>query len=145
MSNEAVTETITTNSYERWGKLVKTWATGQSFFLDDPQPITIDRLPVPRTLQEFKDQCSLVGAQVTVPPGVVGLTVVQHSADTLFIRLPPKSLVLKKHEELLASSVGAYPFPPFYERYIHSQKLDPAVKLEIHACRIGDYTISVCG
>ncbi|HEY7551121.1 MAG TPA: hypothetical protein VH913_16600 [Hyphomicrobiaceae bacterium] len=143
MSDEKVTETITTTDHERWGKLVKTWATGRSFFLDDPVPITIDQLPIPRTLQEFKDQCRLVRAGVTVPDGVVGLTVIQHSADTLFIRLPPKSLVLKKHEEF-GSSTGRYPFPDFYERFI-GEPLEPVDRLKVHASRIGDYTISVCG
>jgi len=143
MSDEAVTATISTRNYERWGKLIKTWATGQSFFMDDVPPIAIEQLPVPRTLAEFKAQCDLVRAEVTVPPGVVGLTVIQHTADTLLIRLPPKSLVLRKHAELGASG-GTYPFPDFYQRFGGIQ-LTPADKLKIHASRIGDYTISICG
>lgn len=144
MPDEQVTEPISTTNHEQWGKLIKTWATGQSFFMDDAPPIPIEQLPIPRTLKEFEDQCALVGAGVTVPAGIVGLTVIQHSADTLFIRLPPKSLVLRKHAELGTSGQGKYPFPSFYARFVGID-LDAQQRLTVHASRIGDYTISVCG
>jgi hypothetical protein len=35
-----------------WGRLVKTWATGKSNF----PAVSIDKLPVPRTLDDLKAQ-----------------------------------------------------------------------------------------
>src|SRR5262249_7901617 len=102
---------ITVNSYLRWGKLIKTWATGRSYFEDDNPQIAIDRLPVPRSLDELKAQCQLVRAGVVIPPGVIGLAIVQYSADTLVIRLPPKDRI-EAMEQALAGS-GKYPFPGF--------------------------------
>jgi hypothetical protein len=133
---------ITVDSYLRWGKLIKTWATGRSYFEDDTPPITIDRLPVPRSLAELKAQCALVRAGVVIPPAIVGLAVVQYSADTLVIRLPPKDRI-EAMEQALAGS-GKYPFPAFYADFMR-RDLAPAEKLDAHACRIGDYTISFCG
>lgn len=133
---------ITVASYVRWGKLIKTWATGRSYFEDDTPPISIDRLPVPRTLDELKAQCTLVRAGVTIPPGIVGLALVQYSADTLVVRLPPKERVEAMEQSLGGS--GAYPFPNFYRDFI-GRDLTPAEKVDAHACRIGDYTISLCG
>ena len=143
MSDPHVTETIKVKDYERWGKLIKTWATGKSYFEDDPRPILIDELPVPRDLAEFVQQCNHVGVGLTIPPGVKGLTVIQHTADTVFIRLPPKDLLLSKEADI-AQSAGAYPFPDFYERNF-GVPLTPDAKLAVHAQRVGDYTISVCG
>jgi hypothetical protein len=143
MSDATVTETIKVEDYERWGKLIKTWATGQSYFKDDPRPIPIEDLPVPRNLAEFVDQCNKVGVGLTIPDGVKGLTVIQHTADTLFIRLPPKNLLLTK-EAALSQATGTYPFPAFYERNF-GVPLTPEAKLVVHAQRVGDYTISVCG
>ena len=40
-------ETITSTHYLNWGKLVKTWATGVSYFDKDFPPITIDRATHP--------------------------------------------------------------------------------------------------
>jgi hypothetical protein len=134
---------ITVNSYLRWGKLIKTWATGRSYFEDDTPPISIDRLPVPRSLDELKAQCQLVRAGVVIPPGIVGLAVVQYSADTLVIRLPPKERI-EAMEQALGGGSGKYPFPSLYADFM-GRDLTPAEKFDAHACRIGDYTISLCG
>jgi hypothetical protein len=133
---------ITIDSYLRWGKLIKTWATGRSYFENENPSISIDRLPVPRSLEELKVQCSLVRAGVAIPPGIVGLAVVQYSADTLVIRLPPKERVEAMERSLAAS--GRYPFPGYYTDFM-GRDLTAVEKLDAHACRIGDYTISYCG
>jgi hypothetical protein len=142
MSDTNVTETIKVQDYERWGKLIKTWATGQSYFKDDPRPIPIEDLRVPRNLAEFVQQCDNVGVGLTIPEGVKGLTVIQHTADTVFIRLPPRELLLKKEADL-KQGTGTYPFPDFYARNF-GVPLSPEAKMVVHAQRIGDYTISTC-
>src|SRR5262245_49838291 len=80
---ERTMETITVANYLNWGKLVKTWATGRSYFEDDFPSIGIDKLPIPRSIDELKAQMLLVNAGVFIPPNVVGLAVVQYAADTM--------------------------------------------------------------
>ena len=72
-----------------WGRLVKTWATGKSNF----PAVSIDKLPVPRTLDELKAQCALVGVEITVPAKFTGFAVIQHGPETLALRLPAKAMV----------------------------------------------------
>lgn len=128
----------------QWGKLVKTWATGKSYFLNDNPPIPVERLPIPRSLEELKTQASLVRADLKIvpPDGVNGLTVVQYSADTLVIRLPPKERIEAMEEELRGSE--RYPFRDYIANFL-GRDLTPAERLDAHACRVGDYTISFCG
>ena len=52
----------------QWGKLVKTWATGESYFLNDTPPIPIERLPIPRSLKELEIQADLVRAGLKIVP-----------------------------------------------------------------------------
>lgn len=137
-------EQVTVESLLRWGKLIKTWATGKSYFANDPNPVPIKELPVPRTLQELKDQAKLVGANIKLPPNVTGLAVVQYSADTLVIRLPPKERIEAMEKVLSKDGSSAYDFPPFYGQFLN-RTLTSDERLEAHACRIGDYTISMCG
>jgi hypothetical protein len=131
---------ITVESYVRWGKLVKTWATGKCYF--DP-PITLAQLPIPRTIAELKAQIALVGAGIHIPDNIAGLAFFHYNADTLAIRLPPKERIEAKEQEL-QQGTNDYPFPDFYTDFIN-RPLSPAVKMDVHACRIGDYTISMCG
>ncbi|MDX2203171.1 MAG: hypothetical protein NW223_10500 [Hyphomicrobiaceae bacterium] len=136
-------DAMTVGNFERWGRLVKTWATGVSYFLDDSPAVTIDQLPVPRSLDELKRQADLVRANVSIPDHMVGLAVVQYSVDTVVIRLPPAERIKAKEVELSAQT-GTYPFPDFYAQNI-GQNLSVERKLALHAARIGDYTISMCG
>jgi|SRR5215510_12198724 len=132
-------ETMTVQNYVRWGKLIKTWATGtSSYFKEDSPPITIDQLPIPRSVDELKQQAALVGAGLAIPINMVGLAVIQYSADTVVIRLPPAERIKAKEAE------GSYWLPDFYRQIIGTE-LSIAQKLDVHAARIGDYTISMCG
>jgi len=136
-------ETMTVQNYVRWGKLIKTWATGTSYFKEDSPPITIDQLPIPRSVDELKQQAALVGAGLAIPINMVGLAVIQYSADTVVIRLPPAERIKAKEAELQQGS-GSYWLPDFYAQII-GRELTIAQKLDVHAARIGDYTISMCG
>ena len=128
----------------QWGKLIKTWATGESRFLNDVPSFTAAQLPIPRSLDELKAQAAIVGARLTIPDHVVGLAVVQYSADTLVVRLPPKERIEAMEAALKQGANSEYLFPSFYRNFI-GQQLDAEERLHVHSCRIGDYTISMCG
>lgn len=135
-------EQVSVASLHRWGKLIKTWATGKSYFANDADPVGIEELPIPRTIAELQAQARRVGARVTIPDNVKGLAVIQYSPDTLVIRLPPKERIEATEARLGQSN--AYPFPDFYGQFLN-RELSADERMEVHACRIGDYTISMCG
>jgi hypothetical protein len=121
---------------ERWGKLVKTWATGTNYLQDGKS------YPIPRTLAEFKQQCSDAQVGATIPAHVTGLTVTQTAKEVLFLRLPPKEMVEDSEQTL---QTQPYTLPKFYNRIFGG--VDPSNvgdKLRLHAERIGDYTMSNC-
>ncbi len=137
-------EQVGVESIVRWGLLIKTWATGRSYFNSGPDQVKIEELPVPRTLEELKTQAARVGANICLPDHVRGLAVVQYSADTLVIRLPPKERIDAMEQVLSAGTPdNKYPFPAFYARFL-DRELTADQRLEVHASRIGDYTISMC-
>lgn len=124
-----------------WGKLVKSWATGTNYIKSDrPAP------PIPRTLDELKAQATDIGLQITFPDGMVGLAIVQYSGQTAVIKLPPKSMVEETEAEFEAAD-ASYPMPRFYEDFFHNPlpKMSKAELFDLHAARIGDYSIRNCG
>ena len=73
-----------TANYLNWGKLIKTWATGKSYFESDTPSIGIEQLPIPHSIEELRAQMVLVGAEALLPPpNVVGLAIVQYTPDTM--------------------------------------------------------------
>jgi hypothetical protein len=124
-----------------WGKLVKSWATGTNYIMRDrPAP------PIPRTLAELLEQVADIGLRISFPEGMVGLEIIQYSGQTAVIKLPPKSMVEDTEAEFEAAD-APYPMPPFYEAFFHSPlpKMDKTQLLDLHAARIGDYSIRNCG
>jgi hypothetical protein len=136
---------LDTIDFERWGRLIKTWATGTSYFEDINPQLSIDRLPIPLTREQFDRQCRLAQTGVVVPESIRGLTIIQHSWDQLLIRLPPKERIEEFERIMNSEGTGPYNFfPAFYERF-RQRDLSVDEKLTVQACRIGDYTISICG
>ena len=136
---------IPASSYLAWGKLVKTWATGKSYFEKDTPPIGIDQLPIPHSMEELRAQMELVGAEALLPPDhVVGLAIVQYTPDTMVVRLPPKARIEAAEQAFKQQGATTYNFPSFYADFIN-RPLQLDEKLAVHACRIGDYTMSMCG
>lgn len=131
-------ERVQITNFERWGKLIKTWATGQDYLQDGHE------YPVPGTLKELKEQCSRAQVGATIPDRITGLQVVQMNTETLLIRLPPKEGI--KDSEARLAAGATYMLPPFYKRVFEGQ--DPTIpdadRLKFHAERIGDYTIGNC-
>jgi hypothetical protein len=120
-------ERLQVTNHERWGKLVKTWATGNNYLEDD------NEYPLPVTMDEFKEQLAKAQVFATVPERFKQIQFVSSDQETILVRLPPKP--------------GAtYPLPPFYKRLFNG--IDPVIpedeKFRVHAERIGDYTISIC-
>ena len=137
-------ERFKTNDDVKWGKLVKSWATGKNY-IDPSKPAPV----LPRTLDDLKDQCAAVGLNVTIPAMHTGLVVVQSSKEILMIKLPSKALVEATEAEFEANG-AAYPVPKFYDDF-YAQFGAPLnlpnknALLDFHAARIGDYSIRMCG
>lgn len=126
----------------KWGKLVKSWATGKNYF-DPTKPAN----PLPRTLDELKQQCASVGLGINIPAVSKGLAFIQYSAEVLAIKLPPKSMV--EEAEIDFTHGGHYAVPKFYDdfygRFGTPLTLpDMATKMDLHAARIGDYSVRMC-
>ncbi len=127
-----------------WGKLVKTWATGNSYLDNGYLPPNY-----PRTIKEFNDQCAAATGSSSnvitkVPASIVGIVVLQYSPEVLSLRLPPKYMVEAAEKDMKAGA--SYPVPQFYNVF-YEKTLDLTEfgeKMSFHAARIGDYSIRNC-
>jgi hypothetical protein len=124
-----------------WGKLVKSWATGRNYIYPERGPIAI-----PRTLDDLLATAEEVGLNITFPDGMVGLAVIQYSPQTAVIKLPPKAMVEGTEAKLSQPGV-VYPMPQFYEDFfrVSLPALSRDELFDLHAARIGDYSIRNCG
>jgi hypothetical protein len=125
-----------------WGKLVKSWATGNNYLIKDrPAP------PIPRTQEELLAQAADIGLTIIFPDGMVGLEIIQYSSQTAVIKLPPKSMIEAAEEEFKQAETPPYPMPRFYEQFFSAPlpRRDTEGLMDLHAARIGDYSIRNCG
>jgi hypothetical protein len=90
---------------------------------------------------------------VNYPPGTTDVIVVQGSATTMVIRLPPTSVLQASEQNLLHG--GGYPVFSFYSPLYSPiggpviaphppQMPDQKGVMDLHANRIGDYTMGLC-
>jgi hypothetical protein len=91
---------------------------------------------------------------VNYPPGTDEVIIVQGNASTMVLRLPPTSVLQASEQNLLNG--GPYPTPSFYEPlfsppgggavvHAHPPAMpDRAGVMDLHANRIGDYTMGLC-
>src|SRR5262249_51789734 len=104
-------------------------------------------VPKPGNLDELHTQCRDRGISVSVPNYVTGVVFVQNDKHVLTIRLPAKDLV-ESGEQAIDTTQSGYPLPSFYERFFHSpasnNELSVEEKLELHAARIGEYSVNSC-
>jgi hypothetical protein len=116
-----------------WGHLVKAWAKGEV-----PQPASID---------ELRAQCAARGISVEVPEHVTELAFVQNDKHVLTVRLPPKDVHLQE-ERGIADEAG-YALPSWYGRFFRSadpnREMSREEKLDLHAARVGEYSVNNCG
>ena len=131
-------ERITVGSYEQWGKLVKTWATGRDYVKNGH-----DYLKRPTTIDELKQQCATAGVDAVVPDHYKYIKYCEGDVDTVVIRLPNPTMIADS-EAVLETPGSEYRLPPFYR--IVFQNAAPVVqdKLKLHAERIGDYSMNNC-
>jgi hypothetical protein len=124
-----------------WGKLVKSWATGRNYVVPDGAPF-----PIPRTLDELLAIAKSIDLAITFPDGMVGLAVIQYSPQTAVIKLPPKAMV-EDTEARLREPNAVYPMPKFYDAFfgVPLPRLSVDKLFDLHAARIGDYSIRNCG
>jgi hypothetical protein len=170
----------------RWGRLVKSWATGLNYIdtppaQQPPQPpaplpaawtlpqlapvnfnVTIGANIVQKTIPgalylstvQFADLVKAAGVPaVNYPPGTTEVIIVQGNANTMVLRLPPKSVLQTTEQTLLNGN--AYPTPTFYDPLYTPQggavvHANPPMMpnhagiMDLHANRIGDYTMGLC-
>ena len=77
---------------------------------------------------------------------MVALQIVQYSPETAVIKLPPKKMVVDTETELEVID-ARYPMPQYYEDFFRAPlpKMDKPNLLDLHAARIGDYSVRNCG
>ena len=127
------------NDEIKWGKLIKSFATGVNYITPGGPAI-----PMPRTLDELKQLCVDVGLTVVFAEHHKALVIVQPSEEAFTVRLPPKSMVEETEASLKAGDT--YGVPKFYNDFYQKQLAIPTVdkNLDFHAARIGDYSIRMC-
>ena len=127
------------NDEIKWGKLIKSFATGTNYISPGGPPI-----PVPRTLDGLKQLCVDVGLVVAIPANHTGLAILQLSEEVFAIRLPPKSMVEESEADFAAG--GNYAVPKFYNDFYQKTLVltTLAQKMDFQAARIGDYSIRMC-
>jgi hypothetical protein len=131
-------ERITVGSYEQWGKLVKTWATGKDYVKNGH-----DYLKRPTSIDELKQQCALAGVDAVIPDHYKDLYYAEADVDTVLIRLPNPTLIAES-EAMLETPGSEYPIPRFYRAIFQNAGAVVPDKLKLHAERIGDYSMSNC-
>jgi hypothetical protein len=155
------------HNHEKWGKLVKTWATGMNYVRhpisdDAPFPTQVEdppEFPRPGSFREFVAQCQAAEVELFFDDGIndrdvtgneaMDLRVIVVPPDTAVVRLP-ESEKIKASEDRLLNRFASYPLPGFYERIFETlpkpeQTSSPSQKAVLHAERVGEYTINTCG
>ncbi len=148
----------------KWGQLVKSWATSRNYVTKDPypRPPVQDPPPYPRphTFKQFVQQCTAVGISLTYDDDPVNPTPVQEddqisflmlqgNTDLLIIRLSASEF-LEKSEDDVVGMRNDYEIPSFYDDILENanpkpDKVDTEIeRLDIHALRVGEYTIAMC-
>jgi hypothetical protein len=147
------------DNFERWGKLVKTWATGDNKFQDNNDyslPARGESVTTIGTMtkDDFQKMLDKAGVIMRIPDGVTRFKFVQDDDNTVIVRVPSKQMVENVEHKLHGGIDSdhpsiAYPFlPQFYKDTWNQQAqkaLDENELLRMHAQRIGEYTINVCG
>ena len=132
-------ERMQVTNHERWGNLVKTWATGKTI-----SKMTIP-IRCPTRWMSSRNNSPRPKCSLTVPDRFKHIKFVAQEQDTITVKLPPK-VTIEDSEALLNQPGSTYPLPPFYKRLFNG--IDPVIpeddKFKVHAERIGDYTLSLC-
>lgn len=102
---------------------------------------------VAMTVAEFTTRVKAAGVTITnLPAQYTNVIIVQGNVDTMVMRLPPKDMLQNSEDDLLLSSTE-YPLRPFYDKLYPCKPNYPTTQrdiMELHANRIGEYTLNNC-
>jgi hypothetical protein len=128
---------IEISDFEKWGNLLKTWATGENKLRDGKS------YDLPKTPHALKEQLTRAGIDGQVPDSVQFIQFITPDSKTLVIVLPTREAILEAEAKL---GLGQpYPLPAFYKEAFGGANVSPSLNWEkFHAQRIGEYTINVC-
>jgi hypothetical protein len=104
---------------------------------------------VAMTVKQFKTRVKAAGVSISsFPEEYDHVVIVQGSPETMVIRLPPQEMLQKTEDDLL--NEVAYTMRPFYWALFGTapnmpKPGDQAGIMELHANRIGEYTLNNCG
>jgi hypothetical protein len=132
---------VMATNYSNLGNLVKSWVLGEDRVNFGRPP------PLPKSLEELKNQCLRADVGLLVPDSVKALQFIQANDETLLIRLP-SATKLRASEAKIKADPQNYPLLKFYrDRYAGAAPRVVNVEdaLDLQAARIGDYTIAQCG
>ena len=157
---------INVTDSEAWGKLVKTWATGKNYVdhpATDVEPVPTEeeippKYPKPTSFPDFVAQTVRAKVGLVFEDGqdtpvrgdeAIGFVLLQATSDTSVLRLPAKEKIEESESKLLGGE--RYLLPSFYERIFDRPAgiVDEQVKtalqiMQLHAERVGEYTINTC-
>jgi hypothetical protein len=102
---------------------------------------------VAMTVKQFTDRVAKAGVSITnIPQQFQHVVIVQGSHDTMVMRLPPQVMLQSSEDDLLNGVT--YTMRPFYWSLFGTAPDTPAEQagiMELHANRIGEYTLNNCG
>jgi hypothetical protein len=143
--------------YDRWGALIKTWATGKDYIT----PAIAGQYPthgqlqdakapfnaLPNSVESFKAVLAKAGITIDNPDRLSTISFIKLESDgSLVVRLPTVEMIKGAEAALLANP--PYGLPGFYSAMFKDNPAekpkDPQGMMMDHASRIGDYTLSVC-
>jgi hypothetical protein len=104
-------------------------------------------LAIAMTVDEFKTKVAAAHVEIKAMPGqYTHVIIVQGNVETMVMRLPPKDTLQGSEDDLLLSG-QEYPLRSFYGELYPCEpnypKTRPAI-MELHANRIGEYTLNNC-
>lgn len=101
---------------------------------------------VAMTVEQFTKRVSIAGVSITnLPEQFKHVIIVQGDRDTMVMRLPPKEMLQSSEDDLLNDV--AYTMRPFYWSLFGTAPDMPTEQagiMELHANRIGEYTLNNC-
>ncbi len=167
------TPRINVDNHTAWGKLVKSWATGRDYVTfvattakpvpDEPAVGGPVPFPKPGSFKDMVAVCRANGvglhfvATASTPKKPcmgdepMGFVLLQGTSDISILRLPAKEKVHESENAMTAPGGMTYPLPPFYKDAFGNGTQPGAVRsmtlveqMELHAERVGEYTINTC-
>jgi hypothetical protein len=109
-------------------------------------PVTLS-FAVSMTVAEFTNRVQAGNVTIAkMPPQYTNVIIVQGDAKTLVMRLPPKDMLQGSEDDLLLSG-EEYPLRQFYDDLYPCEADYPKTQsdiMELHANRIGEYTLNNC-